>query len=744
MLEDLRLGLGVPGGTATAIVLAISIAAVVALGLYELRKDQSRRRALVLAALRVATGIAALAIAVQPTLTGERVSRSQGRLAILVDGSRSMGVAPDGAPRADAERALLARWAEDSQADTVSVFSFGASPTPSSLADLARTLDAREDDTRIIGSIEDLVAHDDASDLGAVVVVSDGAEQGRGGLDAVVRSGVKVHAIAVGADEDLRDDSIAAVEADAVAFLRQPARVRVVVRSLGGDAEPVPVSLRLGEELVREVVAEPDAHGEAAVEIPFTPARLGRAVYRVSIPVAPGDAVPENNERAFLVRVTRDKLRVLLVAGRPSWDERFLRAFLKRDPAIDLISFFILRTSSDLTMAASDELALIPFPTDELFSEHLGSFDLVVFQNFEYAPYQMAGYLPAIRDYVLRGGAFAMVGGDSSFGSGGYAETALGEILPVTMPPAGTPETRALVMGSFAPELSPALSRHPLLTLLPDPGANAEAWARLAPLEGANTITGLRGDGRALLFHPREHTPDGAPMPILAVGTAGRGRTLALATDTSWKWGITTGGSTGDASAYERFWDRALRWLTHDPALDPAHVTTDRERYGAGARIRVEALLRDDRYDPIADRDVRLAILDDAGNELSARDVVSDGRGEARAELEGPSLAGGYRVSARLADETESLCEEGFVVETGGDELADPRARPDTLRELAERTSGSYHDIADAPSLGRFDTTRTRSLGTRTFAPFGTGWALLALVVLFGAEWLARRAWGRR
>ena len=48
--------------------------------------------------------------------------------------------------------------------------------------------------------------------------------------------------------------------------------------------------------------------------------------------------MPENNKRAFLVRVTRDKLRVLLVAGQPSWDERFLRAFFKRDPAIDLIS----------------------------------------------------------------------------------------------------------------------------------------------------------------------------------------------------------------------------------------------------------------------------------------------------------------------------------------------------------------------------------------------------------------------
>src|SRR5205085_10940002 len=176
-----------------------------------------------------------------------------------------------------------------------------------------------------------------------------------------------------------------------------------------------------------------DEHGQGKAILPFTVTRTGRAVYSVSIPLAEGDAVPENNERAFLVRVTRDKLRVLLLCGAPTWDARFLRAFLKADPAIDLITFFILRTSSDLTMASPEELSLIPFPTDELFREHLDSFDLVIFQDFNYGPYQVAGYLPRIRDYVLHGGAFAMVGGSRAFGAGEYEHTPLAEILPVRM-----------------------------------------------------------------------------------------------------------------------------------------------------------------------------------------------------------------------------------------------------------------------------------------------------------------------
>ena len=44
----------------------------------------------------------------------------------------------------------------------------------------------------------------------------------------------------------------------------------------------------------------------------------------------------------YVLKVIRDKVRALQVVGRPSWDERLLRRLLKRNPNVDLISFFIL------------------------------------------------------------------------------------------------------------------------------------------------------------------------------------------------------------------------------------------------------------------------------------------------------------------------------------------------------------------------------------------------------------------
>ncbi len=53
----------------------------------------------------------------------------------------------------------------------------------------------------------------------------------------------------------------------------------------------------------------------------------------------------------------------------------------------------------------------------------------------------------AMAEYVRRGGSLAMIGGDSSFGLGGYADSPLAEVLPVTMkPPQHKEKKRALVL----------------------------------------------------------------------------------------------------------------------------------------------------------------------------------------------------------------------------------------------------------------------------------------------------------
>ena len=87
-----------------------------------------------------------------------------------------------------------------------------------------------------------------------------------------------------------------------------------------------------GQPLRQKHVDLPAGDHEVTVAFEVTPPRVGRYVYEISVPVAPGEAVTTNNTRSFVVRVIRDKIRVLQVAGAPSWDVRALRADAQEQP----------------------------------------------------------------------------------------------------------------------------------------------------------------------------------------------------------------------------------------------------------------------------------------------------------------------------------------------------------------------------------------------------------------------------
>jgi len=260
---------------------------------------------------------------------------------------------------------------------------------------------------------------------------------------------------------------------------------------------------------------------------------------------------------------------------------------------------------------------------------------------------------------------------------------------------------------------------------------------------GANSLLGVQPSGLALLEHPSARAPDGHKLPILTVGRFGRGRTLAFATDTSWHWSMPTAGRGKDPSAYDRFWDRAVRWLTRDPLLEPASLSLDRETYLPGARVELNGLTREDTYRPIRQQELSVAIQDADGAVHGQLQVQTDDQGHVHASLQAPEEPGAY--TALLWHDGKEVARMPLVVELSGVELADPRPRVSLLKELSRRTGGRYFDDPErAPGLEELDASRSTSLGTERHAPFGqSGWAL-GLFALIALEWALRRRWGER
>jgi uncharacterized membrane protein len=742
--------------------LALGGAAVVAVIALAWRSTRGvapgRRTALI--GLRTAAALAALVVFLQPAIELRQVAREPNRIAVLVDDSRSMALKEHkkGPNRFARARELLERsapaiagWERDHKLD---YYTFSDALAATTAAGLARH-EPRGDATLIRKALETVRARYDGRDLAGVILISDGAatggfsdDAGEGAARDFLRTlDTRVHTVWA-ARAGLKDVAVTKVLADEFAFVRTVVRIDAVVRSTGYARRTATVTLAQDGVAVREKRVELPAGGEVTVTFEVTPPRVGRYAYEISTPVVDGEAVTTNNARPFVIRVIRDKIRVLQVASQPSWDVRALRQMLESNPNVDLISFFILRTLDDIQLVAQDELSLIPFPDRELFEEELPSFDLIVMQNFEYRSQLIGDYLENIRAYVESGGGIAMLGGPMAFSSAGYHGTPVAAALPVELIP---PWDRGALVDTerFAPVLTAAGRAHPVTALRHGATDNAAAWKALPDLEGVNLVLDARPGTTVLASHPKLRTRSGKPMPVIVAGEYGKGRSLAVTTDTLWRWGFVAASRPGDdGRRYQELWENAIRWLIQDPDLRNLHVDTDAVEYTPASTVRIAVRLLGRDYRPLSGGEVKLVVergADPAKAVVVGETEVTSGEdGSASHELTG--LAPGvYRIEGRAkVGDRPAEAADIFLVRDGGTELDRPTGDEALLGMIASGTGGDYLGAIDAlpPELA-FDAPRVVRVDRRTDVELWSGPGLLVLVVfLLGLEWLLRQRSG--
>jgi uncharacterized membrane protein len=432
---------------------------------------------------------------------------------------------------------------------------------------------------------------------------------------------------------------------------------------------------------------------------------------------------------------------VLLVAGRPTWDERFLRGLLRQDPNVELISFYILRNQADNTGATNDEreLSLIPFPMQEIFKDKLDTFDVVIFQNFGYSEpgLSIQQYESGLANYVKNGGAILMIGGDRSFSEAPGRFGALADALPVE---AALPAD----VQPFKARITPEGLRHPVTALGGGTQSSDSAWSSLPPIPGANMCRAKPG-ASVLLEHPFASV-DGRSAPLLALWDYGRGRSMTLTTDGSWYWAFASHAQGAPSHLYERFWSNALRWLVRDPDLTTLQVVADPPSVEPGKPVAVVITARMPDYQPAVDASVKVDLVSaDDGHVVASKDGTTSADGVARIEF-APPAPGPYRLVARASKGEKSLGEgqDAVAVRAVGTELADAHVGTELLKEIAKATggkafSGSTPALSEVPLLEP----PLVEVGRAKDQPVWDRWYWLAgMVGIIGLEWLLRRRFG--
>lgn len=724
-----------------------------------LRTVSLRRHRLTIFSLRLVATVALVLMILEPQLEMEERARIKNTVAVLVDYSKSMSLQDKGESRLEGVRKFWdsnANFIEALERDfEVNYFTFSDKLEEAGKEALEGTTAPEGITTDLSVVLRELKKRYPASGgrpTSAFLLFSDGADTSRlprpERLEELEKLAQNLPAplyTFCPSPGPYRDIAITGINYDNFAFVRNPWRLEVKVKVKGYEGLTLPVLLKEGENiLLSKALKLQKGVEEYTVAMEATPHAMGDYLYTVTIPPLSDELVRENNTVRLIVQVIRDKIRVLHLCGRPSWDEIFLRRILKKDPSIDLVSFFILRTPDDLVEASGRELSLIPFPAEELFTKALEGFDLVIFQNFDYRPYEatmfrFGYYLANIERYVKQdGGGFLMIGGDLSFSNGGYDGTPLEDILPVEL----NEGLDTIVIKDFRPQLAPQGLSHPVTSLDYRTQRNLELWEGMSELKGYNRVKAVKRGAVPLCIDSESEAP------LLAVQESGNGRVMALLTDDSWRWNFLSIAKGGSNRNYTRFWRNAVRWLIKDPELALVRITTDKKEYLPEEEVYIKADALGKDYTPLPGAKMDLTIIrSETGEKVLEKTLESNQEGHAYLSFK--PQEGYYYVKVKvpksgseMSAETPAEASTLFGVRSALEEFREPWIEESFLERIAAASGGKHFrlpisDIEKTLTLNNPEV--IRSMGKRTF-PLWDNWLFFCIILgALSTEWWLRK-----
>jgi hypothetical protein len=740
-----------------ALVAALFVAVLVAVPPDRSRVSRGRFALLVL--LRLVTFLALLACLTRPTVVAARKAPQRGTVIVLADASESMTVTDgvNGRSRWDemvdalaaARPAVQALIGRGDFEVALSTFDRDVHVVPPAAGDplpLAAWADAASaDETAIGAAIEDAMRTHAGRTIAGVLVLGDGAQHAYAPRDLSPQSaarkladaGVPLWSVTFGQQlggGQGRDAALVNLSVGDSVYVKNVLEVagRVRLEGLAGRSAVVMLLAENEAGVMKEVArttVRPGADAvEEAVRLSWTPDSLGERKLTLRVEPQEGEVIVANNELSTFVQVIDGGLRVFYVEGALRVEQRFLRRVLAASPDIQVEFQWIDSSRRDR------------WPVN-LGRQLKGDFNVFLIGDLDAGALRPED-LDTIRKRVEKGAGLGLLGGFHAFEAGGWGGSALGPLLPF--------EADRLARQSFDEPLRESLHLKGPLRMLPDPRfggvsilrlgkTDAEtraAWESMPALEGASVLGRLTTSAKPLAL-----AGDGAPL--LVGREYGEGRVLAFAADSTWRWAM-----QGAADQHRRFWRQLVLWLARqdDAEEDSLWVRPAQRRILPGTPLAFDAGLTHRDGTTATDVVLEATVEPPTGPKRPVR-VTRQGDTFAGiiAECAEP---GDWRLvvkARRPGDLAPRERAARFTVFRQDLELANPRANPLLMRQLAEVTTGGVRLPEEISAVFEEIAARPPTFETQeqwSFTPWDTWPMFLLLTACMSMEWFLRKRWG--
>ncbi|MEJ7616400.1 MAG: VWA domain-containing protein [Pyrinomonadaceae bacterium] len=599
--------------------LAVALALLLIYYLYlQPRFKLSSKTLATLVALRLTFFAFLLFLLLRPVLIVSSVVPRSSDVAVLVDDSQSMQLADesDARTRLDAVKAKLftgenSPWQILNRKFKTDLLGFSRNAIELSGVE---SLAGDGTTTDVAGALRNLMRRSVNRPLSAVVLVTDGAHNGKPDLEEQLRQlrakNVPVFTVGVGRTSLPKDAELMRVNMPRRALIGSAIHAEALVRTSGYQTGSLLLSVREDGRTIktRELTLRGDTEVQT-INLDFSPAGAGLRRYTFSLTPLEDELTLVNNTQEALLEVGEGPIKVLYIEGEPRWEYGKLRTALTRNEKnVILVSFLRSGENKFYRQGVESEGDLasgFPVTQDELFSYQgliLGSVEASFFTTEQ---------LKNIEAFVARrGGGLLALGGRRAFEEGRFASTPVADLLPLSLT-GGSGKSADAEAPIYKAQLTARGRSHPILRFQEDDAANQKNWDELSPLTIPQVLQAVKPGATVLLEARRtiDGKASGAAIPLLVEERYGRGQSLAFTASDTWRWQMRM---DSKRNLHETFWRQMLRYLA-SPAPKQIEIEAAQVVSSLGDTVRLVADVRNSKFEPLKDAHVKARVSAPSG-----------------------------------------------------------------------------------------------------------------------------------
>ncbi|EKD81540.1 MAG: hypothetical protein ACD_39C01760G0001, partial [uncultured bacterium] len=516
-------------------------------------------------------------------------------------------------------------------------------------------------------------------------------------------------------------------------YLNSSVRVRgeVSLHRIATGSIPVTV-LRNGEFFVQTSADFASGTEKAGFAFNIPCDEEGSFRFELEIPTLTGELTNENNRTGFLLKVVRERLNIMALSGRLSWDLKFIGNALLTDPNAKTVHWSKLR---DERWVCSRDLKPERAVRSPDMNEDLKIADVLILSGVSH------DMLRPVEEEIVRRVEAGTLGllilpSSQSFAELGYQGTLFEKLLPVV-------PGREIWRGTPGNLVLPSTETpYNFLRLLDDPIQNVEFFATLPKIEGIYEYDGLKSGSEVLINSTVRGNAD--LLPLMIRSRAGLGNVVLIAGGPLWPSGFRLVPTDRGFSPYSALVVNMCKWLANrrEDAQVSIELASSRGYVGQGNNIRVWVM--NSKNELQTNAQVMLNIKDERGNSTSLSCIETSEKGCYEAAFV-PAFRGLHSLEAEARHQGRELgrAKSEILIEMPTAEFDEPVIKETLMAQLASDTGGVFVTVDQAKKIVEaIDSEPGQKLESKSI-DLRDSWLLLIILLLLPMiEWYLRRIRG--